>query len=124
VKRIYSRLLLENKEQWVKLHSLLSKLPAHDQRNFLYVLLRVIGKQHFSPDKERAGESWWREDVDIVSGAAVLLHGVIGRSVPLKENLVSWLTSTWGGGVGEPVGIRRAAIAALSQDEGTFACCF
>ena len=108
----------------MKLHSLLSQLPAHEQRNFLYALLRITGKQYFSPDKVSAGESWWHEDGDVVSGAAALLHGVIGDSAPLKESLVSWLTSTWGGGVGEPVGIRRAAIAAISRDEGTFVCCF
>jgi hypothetical protein len=114
---------LENEEQWAKLRALLSQLPAHEQRNFFYALLRIIGEQHFKSDKVSAGDSWWLEDVDVVSGAAALLHGMIRVGGALKENLVAWLTNTWTGGVGEAIGIRRAAVAAISQDEGIFACC-
>ncbi|KAH0562622.1 hypothetical protein GP486_002700 [Trichoglossum hirsutum] len=119
VEQVCSSLLLEDEEQWAKLRALQSQLPAHEQRNFLYSLLRVIGKRHFKSGKASDKDSWWLEDVDVVSGAAALLHGVVGNSESLKENLVVWLTNTWGGGVGEAIGIRRAAIAAIAQDEDT-----
>lgn len=109
---------MEDDEHWAKLRALLSQLPAHEQRNFLYSLLRVIGKRYFSSSKVSNRDSWWLGDVDVVSGAAALLQGVIRDNETLKENLVAWLTNTWGGGVGEDIGIRRAAIAAIAQDEG------
>ncbi|KAH0544155.1 hypothetical protein FGG08_001600 [Glutinoglossum americanum] len=117
VKQVYSCLLLENGTHWAKFRSLLSQFPAHEQRNFFYALLRTIGKQHFSSGKVSVGDKWWLEDLDVVSGAAALLHGVIRDSETLKENLVAWLTNNWGGGVGEAIGVRRAAVATISQDE-------
>jgi hypothetical protein len=63
-------------------------------------------------------DGWWHQDSSQISGAAALLSGVIYNDDNLKDDLVSWLTGTSGGGTGESISIRRVVLAVLARDEG------
>lgn len=60
---------------------------------------------------------WWVEDVPKISQIAGLLNDIIGSNEDFRDLAVDWLVSPNGGGVGEPIGIRRALVCVLSKDE-------
>lgn len=53
----------------------------------------------------------------MVSQIAALLHIILGGDTTYRDLVVDWLVSSNGGGVGEPIGIRRALVAALNEDQ-------
>lgn len=57
------------------------------------------------------------EDVPKISQIAGLLNDVIGSNEDFRDLAVDWLISPNGGGVGEPIGIRRALVCVLSKGE-------
>ena len=50
----------------------------------------------------------------MVSAAARLINMVVNNQDFRKIQLISWLTSSSGAGIGEGIAIRRASVAALS----------
>ncbi|KAL7267417.1 telomere binding protein [Rhizina undulata] len=113
--------LLHPKEELQRLRTIISHLPAHDKRTYILTLLRVVPKKHLSSNlSAELDEKWWENDAHKVAGAAALIDGVISEDDDLREILVEWLLGTSGGGVGEPIGIRRALVAILNKDELTF----
>lgn len=60
---------------------------------------------------------WWLEDAPKISQIAGLLNDVIGSNEDFRDLAVDWLVSPNGGGVGEPIGIRRALVCVLSKGE-------
>lgn len=60
---------------------------------------------------------WWVEDVPKISQIAGLLNDIIGSNEDFRDLAVDWLVSPNGGGVGEPIGIRRALVCVLSKGE-------
>lgn len=92
---------------------LLDLLSAADQRKVLLVVLKLLSNEYLSSvDSDEAFE-----DYPIVWAAACALQAVIGDSGVRKAQLIAWLTSTTGAGLGETCGIRRAALAVLADDK-------
>lgn len=60
---------------------------------------------------------WWLEDAPKISQIAGLLNDVMGSNEDFRDLAVDWLVSPNGGGVGEPIGIRRALVCVLSKGE-------
>ncbi|KAK1996313.1 telomere length regulation protein [Colletotrichum falcatum] len=52
-----------------------------------------------------------------ISAIAGVIEKMVSADESRKAHLVSWLTSSTGAGLGDGVGIRRAALAALAQDK-------
>lgn len=102
-----------------KLHYLLSLLQSHDKRTYLTSLLRVLSRKHLisTVSSSEFDPKWWVEDVPKISQIAGLLNDVIGSNEDFRDLAVDWLISPNGGGVGEPIGIRRALVCVLSKGE-------
>lgn len=102
-----------------KLHYLLTLLQSHDKRTYLTSLLRVLSRKHLTSaaSSSEFDPKWWVEDVPKISQIAGLLNDIIGSNEDFRDLAVDWLVSPNGGGVGEPIGIRRALVCVLSKDE-------
>jgi len=116
---ICSGLLLKDAELWYQLRALLSHLLAHEQRTFLYSLLRILPKKLMIISKPSDADRDVREHTAI-GGAAALIAGIIEDNDELRDGLVTWLIGVSGGGVGVDVSIRKAALATLSNDLGSW----
>ena len=108
---------MQETDHWQSFRSLIKNLLKHEQRSFLHSMLRLLSKRHLSNEASEK-PSWWEDDSELVSGTAGVLAGITLENDVLKPELISWLTSTSGGGVGDGVGIRRAAIACFSNNQG------
>lgn len=112
-----------------RLQKLVGLLPVHDKRTFAFSLLRVVSAEHLgtargghddgddSDDSDGSATGWWRRDAARVAGAAALLAGFVLHDDDVRALVLAWLTATAGGGVGEPLGLRRALVAVIAQDE-------
>lgn len=119
IEEICSGLLLKDAELWYQLRALLSHMLAHEQRTFLYSLLRILPKKLMIISKPSDADRDVREHTAI-GGAAALIAGIIEDNDELRDGLVTWLIGVSGGGVGVDVSIRKAALATLSNDLGSW----
>jgi telomere length regulation protein len=118
IAELLKSLLLQSQNEDARFTKLLSSLPTFEQRNVLYALLQIISKEHLSTSfTTEADSSWWKSDVKVVSGAAGLIKILVANEETRKNQLLSWLTSSTGAGVGEGIAIRRAVVAALAEDK-------
>lgn len=116
VNELLRSLLLQSQSDGARFTKLLSSLPTFEQRNLLYALLQIISKEHLSTAIiTEADSSWWKSDAKVVSGAAGLIKSLVNNEEPRKAQLLSWLTSSTGAGVGEGIAIRRAVVTALAE---------
>ncbi|TVY53561.1 DNA replication checkpoint protein tel2 [Lachnellula cervina] len=116
VNELLKSLLLQSQSDGARFTKLLSSLPTFEQRNLLYALLQIISKEHLSTAIiTEADSSWWKSDAKVVSGAAGLIKSLVNNEEPRKAQLLSWLTSSTGAGVGEGIAIRRAVVTALAE---------
>ncbi|TAQ89723.1 hypothetical protein B7494_g1950 [Chlorociboria aeruginascens] len=110
--------LLQNQEYAPKFVKLLCYLQSFEQRNFLYGILKVLSTDHLSSIITTEDDShWWQSDANIVGAAARVVSILLAGEAPRKSQLITWLTSSSGAGVGDGVAIRRAAVIALSEDK-------
>jgi len=112
--------LIRSEDKSLRLQKLVLSFPAHDKRLYLNSLLQVISKRHFQQINLDFEEDWWKRDSTVVSGAASLLDKFILNDDEFRSLSMQWLTSTTGGGVGEPVALRRAIMAVIATDELAF----
>jgi telomere length regulation protein len=84
-----------------------------DQRKFLYFVLRQLSTQFL----DKMGRLEPSEGIETISAAAGIIDSVIGDDQGRKNDLIAWLTSSSGAGIGEGIGIRRAAIATIAKDK-------
>ncbi|KAF8245837.1 hypothetical protein K440DRAFT_586731 [Wilcoxina mikolae CBS 423.85] len=112
--------LVNPKDESQRLQKLISLLPAHDKRSYMVSLLRVISLQHFQTTYQEDDDTWWKHDATKVSSAAALLEKFILHDDDFRSLILEWLTSTTGGGVGEPLALRRSIMAVVAQDELAF----
>lgn len=110
-------LVLGSEEDLRVLQKLLDIIPAYEQKSVLNCALRLLVKQHLSNDPNYGDASWWQEDTAQVSAGAAYLGTIINGSAARKDLLLSWMTGLPGAGIGEPISIRRAAIAAVSHSK-------
>jgi len=105
----------------VLLRKLAVLLPVRDKRTFILSLLRVISSRHLQSDVSEGGdETWWKHDAGKVSGAAALLEKFVLHDEDYESLVLEWLTSGSGGGIGEPIALRRAIMAVLSHEDVLF----
>lgn len=113
---IVSGLVLQQEETVDQFKELLENLPAYEQRTIFSSVLKMISKRYLTAISSAGNEHWWKSDATIVSASAGLIKLVMNRNSNRRSSLVSWLSSSSGAGTGDPVGIRRAAVAALSEE--------
>lgn len=79
----------------------------------------MLSRRHITPSESSLefDPKWWQEDAYKISQLAALLSGIIASDNDFRDLAADWLVSPNGGGVGEPIGIRRALVVVLSRDE-------
>lgn len=105
---------LRGEDERKQFEALLSILPNYEQKLVLDAALKTLSKRYLSKNVLNDGLEWWRADADLIAGATGYLKLIISTENSRKSHLIDWLTSFSGAGVGEAIGIRRAAIAVLS----------
>ncbi|KAI0017289.1 telomere length regulation protein-domain-containing protein [Xylariomycetidae sp. FL0641] len=111
VKILLGRLLLGKEEDASKFSRLLAFFPPLDQKKVLYIVLKLLSDAVPGPiDGNEATEDY--PDIWAASGA---IKATIGADPSQKNNLLAWLSSATGAGIGEGCGIRRAAVAVLAD---------
>ncbi|KAL5621492.1 hypothetical protein BROUX41_006392 [Berkeleyomyces rouxiae] len=108
---IYEHLLLDTETSSDVFLSLVKGLSSADERRLQGCLLSYLANHRL-------------HDIDShdtspnpkISAATTLIRDLITNSTSRTENLVAWLTSPSGAGLGNGIAIRRAAIAAISQN--------
>ncbi|KAJ2980535.1 hypothetical protein NUW58_g6922 [Xylaria curta] len=111
VRELLHELLLQgdtNKENFSKL---VDNYPLPDQRKVLLLLLKLLSDLYLNSIDDKNPS----KEYPTIWASVGVLHLVIANSDVQRSNLVSWLTSASGAGVGEGCGIRRAAVAALAD---------
>jgi telomere length regulation protein len=99
------------------LQKLLDIIPTYEQKSVLNCALRLLVKRHLPSDPNYGDVAWWQEDTARVSAGAAYLNTIINGNASRKDLLLSWMTGLPGAGIGEPISIRRAAIAAVSNSK-------
>ena len=95
---------------------ILAGLSAHEQKTFLYSILRALSKRHLSV----SDSSQNNRDVGTKArgGVAALLVGFTRRTPSVQDLLVDWLTGTSAEAINYNHNTHRAVVAALSRDNG------
>ena len=95
------------------LAGIMEQLPVYEQKKMLNGILKFAADTYFS------SISTGPETVDagVVSAVAGLVDKVIVTSTSLRSQLVSWLLTSPGVGLPNGIAIRRAAVAAVSNDQ-------
>lgn len=96
---------------------LLDSFTGSEERMILNTALKVLAKHYLSTESRIETLDWWKTDVGLVSAAAGYLNCIIAGKDTRKAQLINWLTNLSGAGIGEPIGIRRAAIALFSHSK-------
>ena len=119
VQAAFSGLLSGDNRPLQRCRSVVARLSAHEQRNFLYSLIRILSKQHLRTEApfqgpKREGQS------KAIGGVASLLRAIVGDIPSLQDNLVDWLVGVSADAVGHVHSAHRAVIAALSSIPGLY----
>ena len=112
-------LLSGDKHSLQRCKSLISRLSAHEQKTWLYSLIRILSKQHLLI--EDPSQYLMREDQGkAVGGVSSLLGAIVGDVSTLQDNLVEWLIGVSADAIGHVHNAHRAVVAALSLLPGSF----
>ncbi|CAK7267270.1 telomere binding protein [Sporothrix epigloea] len=103
--------LLDNKASENVLRRLLENLPAHEQKKILSGVLKFAGERFFASTSTETAAI----DASTVSAVAGLIKSLAGGSLLFHEQLASWLLKDLAVGLAGGIGIRRAAVAVLSE---------
>jgi telomere length regulation protein len=90
---------------------LVDAYPVPEQRKVLLVLLKLLSDLYLNSIEN----SEFNEDYPTIWASVGVLQLLIAKNDSQRNNLVTWLTSASGAGIGEGCGIRRAAVAALAD---------
>lgn len=96
--------------------SLIKNIGDQEQKTSLYALLRILSRHRLPSFMGTSSDDEQQEHTRILRGAAALISFLVKDSNILKDALISWLTGGSGDGIGQGKAIRRAVIAALSDD--------
>lgn len=102
----------------INYRSLIKNMGVQEQTTSLYSLLRILSKHRLPNFTGALSDDEQQEHTRILRGAAALISFLFKDSDILKDALISWLTGGSGDGIGQEKAIRRAVIAALSDDHG------
>lgn len=111
-------LLLESNGDWTAFRKVCDELTAHQQKTLLRCVLRVLSKRLAEGHDDKKEPLALDATALNVAAGASLISGVCHQNDMLLDELVSWLSTVNGGGVGEPIDIRRAAVCVVAQKEG------
>ncbi|KAE8442302.1 hypothetical protein EG329_003502 [Mollisiaceae sp. DMI_Dod_QoI] len=118
VKELLVSLVLRDAKYQEHFTKLLGRLSTIEQRNVLYIILKLLSTEYLSASISTEDNStWWRSDASVVSAAAGLPTLLIANSEARKVHLICWLTSSSGAGVGEGIAVRRAAVVAIAASK-------
>lgn len=118
IQELLKALLLQGQNNETRFTKLISSLPTFEQRNVIYATLQIASREYLSTAiTTEADAFWWKSNAKAVSGGAGLVKLLMANEESRKTQLLSWLTSSTGAGVGEGIAIRRAVVAALSEDK-------
>lgn len=116
--------LLENliNEVQVEQHvrGIFEQLPHTEQRNVMFSLLKALAELHLN---KLEGNDETNEKA-VISAATSVVDKLVANNTKSMSHLVTWLTSATGAGVGDAVGVRRAALAALVSDRDSITTVF
>lgn len=118
VEAVCSSLIYGDDTFLINYHSLIKNMGGQEQKTSLYSLLRILSKHRLPNFTGTLSDDEQQEDTRILRGAAALISFLVKDSDILKDALISWLTGGSGDGIGQEKAIRRAVIAALSDDHG------
>ncbi|KAI1430043.1 telomere length regulation protein [Xylaria sp. FL1777] len=111
VRELFYKLLLQDDAGQEKFGQLVNNYPLSEQRKILLLLLKLLSNLYLnSINDSEAGEEY-----PTIWASVGVLQSITANNDTQRNNLVTWLTSASGAGVGEGCGIRRAAVAALSD---------
>lgn len=114
------QILITPTDESIRLQKIVTSLPVHDKRSYMLALLRVISTNLRSHIKHDDHDAWWKHDATRVSGAAALLEKFLLHDDDFQSLIQEWITSSTGGGIGEPIALRRAIMAVISKNELAF----
>ena len=97
--------------------SLIARLSVHEQRTFLYSVIRILSKQHLRTEVSSQNVKGDGQK-KAIGGVASLLRAIAGDVPSLQDNLVEWLVGVSADAVGQANSAHRAVIVALSSIPG------
>ena len=118
VEAVCSSLIYGDDTFLINYRSLIKNMGVQEQKTSLYSLLRILSKHRLPSSTETLSDDEQQDQTIILRGAAALIWFLVKDSDILKDALISWLTGGSGDGIGQEKAIRRAVIAALSDDHG------
>lgn len=111
VEELFRDLLLHDGEDKEIFRKLVDNYPLLEQRKILHLVLKLLSDLYLNS----IANSEANEDYPAIWASVGILQFLIANNDTQRSNLVTWLTSASGAGVGEGCGIRRAAVAALAN---------
>ncbi|KAI1739410.1 telomere length regulation protein [Xylaria scruposa] len=111
VRELLHKLLLQDDAGREIFCMLINNYPLPEQRKILLLLLKLLSDLHLNS----IDNSDLNENYPILWASVSALQLVVANNDAQRSNLVAWLTSASGAGVGEGCGIRRAAVATLAD---------
>ncbi|KAJ5613259.1 hypothetical protein N7510_006453 [Penicillium lagena] len=117
VRKIYLGLLIE---PCIPDHfgMLLDHLRQSEQLAVVEAIFRDVQKKHFSEELAGTITQPFAPD-EIVKGVAALCATIIGNRPFLKSQILEWLSKSQGGSI-QTLGLRRALLATLANQEGEY----
>ncbi|KAI1207993.1 telomere length regulation protein-domain-containing protein [Annulohypoxylon truncatum] len=112
VNKLITDLLLQDVDNQTLFERLLGFFQPLEQRKILSLILKLLADKYLNI----IDDSDATKDTAVISAASGVLKAVVGNDEARKNNLINWLTSGSGAGIGEGCGIRRAAVAVFSDD--------
>ncbi|CAG8949598.1 hypothetical protein HYFRA_00007831 [Hymenoscyphus fraxineus] len=113
-------LILGNEDKSAQFITLLNHLPTFEQKNVLYSTLQFVSREKLSTSiTTEADSSWWKSDAKVISGASSLIKSLVSGAESRSNQLMAWLTSSSGAGVGESIAIRRAVVAVIAEEKSS-----
>ncbi|GAW14303.1 hypothetical protein ANO14919_037040 [Xylariales sp. No.14919] len=111
VRDLFNNLLLQDDAGKEIFSKLVDSYPLLEQRKVLLLLLKLLSDLYLNS----INNSEANEEYPTIWASVSVLRSVVADNDAQKNNLVAWLTSASGAGVGEGCGIRRAAVAVLAE---------
>jgi telomere length regulation protein len=109
---IFEEWLIDSKFPDEDVNMFLKHMPQSDQKRLLHGTMKILSERYLND----LGRCESLEAAASISAAAKLITRLVGGDELRLGFLTSWLVASAGAGMGESVGIRRAAMAAYGQD--------
>ncbi|KAK0656706.1 telomere length regulation protein-domain-containing protein [Cercophora newfieldiana] len=113
IRKMLSALILVKDTDPQHIASLLDNLPQTEQRKVLFSALKILSADYLN----RLGNCESAESQAVISAVAGAIKACVGVSEIRRGHLTEWLTGSSAAGLGEGIGIRRAALAVVSQEK-------